>query len=111
MIVKSTEMGVAVYLTPDGAIIHDNVEALERSVREADVEGHPHMVVDLRHVPYIDSRGLEFLVDLSAGLRETGGSLLLANASPLCKEILAITGADQGIPVHDDLESAGRSFL
>lgn len=111
MIVNSAEMGVAVYLTPDGAIVHDNVEMLERSVRKADEKGHTHVVVDLRHVSYIDSSGLEFFVDLSANLRDGGGSLLLANASPLCREILAVTGADRGIPIHDDLESAGRSFL
>ena len=68
-------------------------------------------MIDFRNVPLIDSKGLEFLLDLANRLRESGGSLRIANVNELCKEILAITELDQVIAVYEDLDGAGRSFL
>ena len=62
-------------------------------------------------MPFLDSAGLEALLDLAGRLREEGGSLRLANPNALCREVLVLTGLDQSIPVHDNLAGAGRSFL
>ena len=50
-------------------------------------------------------------IALAAELRERGGSLQVANPNPLCGEVLRFTRIDETIPVQEDLESAGRSFL
>ena len=44
-------------------------------------------------------------------MRDSGGTLRLANVSDVCKDILALTRLDQVIPVYEDIENAGRSFL
>jgi len=111
MQVKTTRLGVATYLSPDGALAEENLSDLETAARQVRSTGAVHLVVDLRHVPYCDSRGLEFLLDLASSLRTAGGSLRLAQPAPLCQEIFTITRLDQAIPVHEDLASAGRSFL
>ena len=69
------------------------------------------VTIDAWVVAFCDSAGLELLVDLATELRDEGGSLQLANPNPLCREVLAITRLDETIPIHEDLESAGRSFL
>jgi anti-sigma B factor antagonist len=111
MRVKTNRLGVATYLTPDGALIEDQLPVLAESVADARARGAPELVVDLRQVPYIDSKGLEYLLDLATELRQAGGSLRLANPTAICKDVFAITGLDQTIPVFEDLESAGQSFL
>jgi len=111
MQVRISKLGVAHYLTPDGPLVSENLAAFTQRVEETHGEGGARLVVDLRHVAFFDSAGLECLLDLADRLREEGGSLRLANANPLCREVLALTGIDESIPVHENLSGAGRSFL
>ncbi len=111
MQVRTTRLGVACYLAPDGPLSEEGLPEMQAAVQQARATGIVHLVVDLRHVPACDSRGLEFLLDLAASLRTAGGSLRLAQATPLCREILAVTRLDETIPVHEDLAGAARSFL
>jgi len=111
MHVGKTVLGIAIYLAPDDALVAENVAALSESARKAREDGRLHMVIDLRGVPFLDSKGLEFLLDLSGELRESGGTLRIANGNAVCRDVLALTGIDQVIPVFESLESAGRSFL
>ncbi|MFH1143283.1 MAG: STAS domain-containing protein [Candidatus Eisenbacteria bacterium] len=111
MQVRSSKLGVAHYLTPDGPLVADNLPAIDAPVRQILTERASRIVLDLRHVPFFDSSGLEYLLDLADRLREEGGSLRLANPNPLCREVLGISGLDETIPIHENLASAGRSFL
>ncbi len=111
MQVRSNRLGVATYLTPDGALVEENLTDLEKEVQAARAAGASNLVVDLHRVTFCDSPSLEYLLDLCTSLREEGGSLRLAAAQSTTKEVLTITRLDQSIPVYDDLESAGRSFL
>lgn len=111
MQIRSRKMGVATYLTPDGPLLESHLDALRQAVDHARGQGEAHLVLELRHVSFVDGRSLEYLEDLAGEIRDTGGSLRLAHPSPTCREILAITRFDQTVPLFDDVESAGRSFL
>jgi anti-anti-sigma factor len=111
MQVRTNRMGVATYLAPDGALVMDSLAPLETAVTDARTHGAGDLVVDLRLVPFIDSRGLEYLLDLAIDLRQRGGSLRLAYPDAICKDILTVTGLDQTIAVFQDIASAGGSFL
>jgi anti-anti-sigma factor len=111
MKIKSNEYGVAIYLAPDGPLVEDNIPAYEQAAREARDRGITHLVLDLKQVRVLDSKGLEFLLDLAGVLRGQGGSLRLASPNAICSEILELTDLDKTISVFADIESAGRSFL
>jgi anti-anti-sigma factor len=111
MEVETNKLGVVTYLTPDDSLTENNLEALKNSIEENEENGPTNIVIDLSHVPLLDSSGLEFLLDLSTQLRESGGSLRVAHANSLCRDILAVTRLDQTIPVCEDVESGGGSFL
>jgi anti-anti-sigma factor len=68
--------------------------------------GIANAVVDLGEVPYIDSTGLAFLVDLYKILQGGGGQLALAGANARVLEVLTLTRIGDLIPVFDDQESA-----
>ncbi len=111
MQVKTSRLGVATYLAPDGALTAESVADLAAGAADARARGATDFVIDLRQVPHLDSRGLECLLDLADELRQAGGSLRLANPGKVVQDTLSITAVDQSIPVFGDLESAGGSFL
>jgi len=63
-------------------------------------------IVDLREVPYIDSTGLAFVVDLHKALKARGGKVMLTNANPRVREVLALTRICEVVPLAADLDSA-----
>jgi anti-anti-sigma factor len=104
-----TSTGVTT-LTPEKPLLEENVAPLRAELDACLAAGGLRVVLDLGSVPFIDSRGLEFLVDAARRLRTAGGRLKLANPNPLCSEILSATRVDREVEVCFDLHQAGRSF-
>lgn len=110
MSIQVSESGRVTVLAPDQPLLEENLDPvrdeLERCLRAA----REQIVLDLGQVPFIDSRGLELLVDCARRLRVRGGRLQLANPSPICSEILSATRTDSEIEVIYDLQRAGRNL-
>ncbi len=111
MQIKSSKLGIAIYIAPDAALIEETLPAFKAAVAENRNDGQIHLVIDLGLVNYIDSSCLEFISDLAMELRQNGGTLRLASPNPLCSDILTITRIDVLVPIYTDIESAGRSFI
>lgn len=73
-------------------------------------QGQPRVVVDLARVPLMDGTGLEWLLDLEDQCRRRGGAVKLAAPSPLCRDILTVTGLDEQFEVFDAVLDAVGSF-
>lgn len=73
--------------------------------------GQPKVVFNLREVPLVDSAGLELLLDVQDELRQRGGELKLAAPTPLCREILTVTGVGRRFEVFKDALSAVGSYV
>jgi anti-sigma B factor antagonist/stage II sporulation protein AA (anti-sigma F factor antagonist) len=63
-------------------------------------------VVDLGAVPYVDSTGLAFVVELHKALASRGGQLFLADANQRVREVLQLTRILEIIPLFEDVEDA-----
>lgn len=63
-------------------------------------------VLDLRAVPYMDSTGLAFVVELHKSLVSRGGQLSLARPNHRIREVLQMTRIAEIIPIFDDVEDA-----
>ncbi|HMP06602.1 MAG TPA: STAS domain-containing protein [Lacipirellulaceae bacterium] len=72
--------------------------------------GRPMLVVDLHNVPLLDSSGLEMLLDLRDRIEARGGAVKLAAASPLCCDILRVTGVGEKFEQYEVVKSAVGSF-
>ena len=72
--------------------------------------GQPRLVIDLERVPLINSDGLEWLVELNERSRRRGGAVKLSSPTPLCRDILTITGLDVQFEIFPELIGAVRSF-
>jgi anti-sigma B factor antagonist len=67
-------------------------------------------VIDLGAVPYVDSTGLAFVVELHKFLVSRGGQLFLTNANERVREVLQITHISQIIPLFEDMEDADAAL-
>lgn len=88
----------------------ENGKQFSSVLEECCRQGQPRVVVDLERVPLIDSAGLEILLDFRDQMLERGGVLKVAGPSPLCREILTVTGLSEQVEVFRDLQAAVASF-
>jgi anti-anti-sigma factor len=68
-------------------------------------------VVDATAVPYVDSLGLEALVQSTDELGSSGRALRLCGACETLREVLELTGLADRFEHYEDVNTAVRSFL
>jgi anti-anti-sigma factor len=112
-----------------GDIATDGGEQLQKLAREAFEGGARHLLLDLRHVPFISSWGLRALHTIymlmrtgapdekdevvQAGLQDgsyKSHHLKLLNPSRDVTRVLSLAGYDMFLEIHQDLNEAVASF-
>jgi anti-anti-sigma factor len=91
-------------------LVDENLAALRKTVDECLQAGETRLVLDLRDVTAVDSRGLEFFLDARDALTSRGGSLRLVNPGALLTDVLTATRLYQDLEVVCDLEKSSRSL-
>jgi anti-anti-sigma factor len=79
------------------------LSAAEKSLREA---GISNAILDLSGVPYVDSTGLAFIVELHKSLIARGGQLFLTGAGPRVCEVLEMTRIAEIVPMFENVAGA-----
>ncbi len=69
-------------------------------------EDETKLVLNLSDVSYIDSAGLEELILIHQSLKDSGGTVMLSNASKRVRNLLEITNLSAVLNTHDSEESA-----
>lgn len=110
MQIKEQTQGAVMVLEPDGALIQDDADQFKGRLTEALAESSGRVVVDLSSVPFIDSRGLEVLVEVNDALSDSGRALKLCGINETIREVLDLTGLAIRFDHYDDTNSALRSF-
>ncbi len=106
-----TKQGAVDVVYGDDPLNEDNAPRVQRLLDECGGHGQPRVVLDLDRVPLIDSTGLEMLLDVQEGFQRRGGTLKLAVRSPLCREILSVTGVGRHFEMFPEAASAVGSFV
>jgi anti-anti-sigma factor len=88
MLVCHDEKKKIIYVTPEGELVADEVEALRRVIREYRQQGTVTLVLDLARVKAIDSMGIDSIIEVCNWLRQGGGELIIENASRYVKELM-----------------------
>ena len=108
---RKTVIGVITLLAPQFPLADEHVATLQKEIKQCVKDGQVKLVLDLKFVSYVDSMGLEALVDADANLRERGGVIKIANPNATCRDILIATRLMEQLEVFSDTERAGRSFV
>jgi stage II sporulation protein AA (anti-sigma F factor antagonist) len=103
--------GTVDVISPKGPLVDEDAEALIENLATALKAANPRFVIDMSEVPYMDSRGVEGLVDAATDLQQRGGRMRLVSVSATCREILEITGQARRVEFFEDTQHAVRSFL
>lgn len=112
MRIEQQKHGAVTVLRPRGAVNSES-DAAQLSETGFELLGKTlgRFVLDASDMPFVDSRGLEALVDLTTELNAGGRSLCLCGAGETLREILNLTEQAQSFSLHEDVQSAVRSFL
>jgi anti-sigma B factor antagonist len=90
----------------EGAIdLHVSPE-VRAALREITDQQPKRLVVDLSHVPYVDSSGLAVLIGAKQELETSGGVFMLAGAQEAVRTILESARLDQYFRLVPDLDAA-----
>jgi anti-sigma B factor antagonist len=64
------------------------------------------LIVDLSGLDFMDSTGVQVLLDIRVMMNDHGGKLALASPQATVARVLNLIGADQLIPVYDSVAEA-----
>ena len=111
MDIDERQQGAITVVIPQGPLNHVNSESFGKRMKEMVTQNLGRFVVDMSHVPFADSRGLETLVDVSDLLHHSGQSLKLCEINETIREIFTLTDLSKNFEFYQDTGDAARSFL
>jgi len=104
------KQGSVTVVAPRVAMLESSLDDVDRSVAPLLRDRPSFLVIDLNEVPLIDSKGLEYLLDVQDQAVRFGGEVKLSNANALCRDILSVTGVDRYVSLFGDTITALGSF-
>jgi anti-anti-sigma factor len=108
---ETIQHGTIVVLVPDGALIEEEAPEFATQVRACFQTGNARVVLQMNHVPFIDSAGLETLLALYGEAMALGGEVKVSAPTEIGRDILKATRLDHVIEVYDSTPDARRSFV
>jgi len=111
MKIEQSQQGTVTVIAPIGAVIDEDRVQLEALLDEQMSRGRVKIVLDLNAVPFIESEGLEILLDASERAASKGGGIRIANPSDIVRDIMVATRLGNKIELHAELNEARRSLL
>ncbi len=111
MEIQQTNHGAVTVLKPIGPLCEEDADAVKTQTIEASARNLGRVVLDASAVPYIDSRGLEVLVEMAEALSQGGQALKLSGANEVLREVVELTDVAPLLEQFPDVNAAVRSFL
>lgn len=103
--------GAVTLLKPDGPLVETAGKELADAMRPVIAATLGRVVVDLSAVPFVDSLGLEALLDLAELLQGSGRVLKVCGTNRTVRQVFELTELDARFDHFEDVNSAVRSFL
>ena len=111
MNIEEQRQGAVTVLRPEGPIIGKDAEQFRKKLFQAMSESLGRFVLDASGVAYMDSTGLEALVDAGAEMAHAGNALKVCSANETVRHVLELTGTASRMEHYEDANAAVRSFL
>lgn len=111
MNIEEEQVGAVTVLRPRGPLSQDDTAPFKQRLTEALGKSFRRLVVDMSAVPFVDSLGLEVLVEATEDLAESGHALKLAGTNELLREVFELTELTSLFEHYEDVNAAARSFL
>jgi len=110
MNITAESYGHAVVLNMKGEITEDALSVLRREIQhQLSGKDVVDLVLNLERVPFIDSMGLEFLLDLQERLSEKFGQIRIVQPDENVRKILEITRLESDFEIYEDIAEAVKA--
>lgn len=111
MNIGEQNIGAVRLLRPAGALLATDVEMFLSRSRDVITASRGRMALDLTEVHYLDSAGLEALLEVAESLAAVGGVLRVCGANETVREVFELTGVGGYLEHYESATDAARSFL
>lgn len=111
MKVSEQLQGAVTVLKPEGPLVEADLKDFTGALSTAVTANLGRCVVDLSAVPFVDSKGLEALLDATDEMARGGRSLKICCLDKTVRQVLELTGLVHQFEHFEDVNSAVRSFL
>jgi anti-anti-sigma factor len=111
MTIREQRHGAVTVLTPQGAVCTDDAAEFKRVAEAAAQKTLGRLVIDMSESPFLDSLGIEALLDLGDLLAQSGHGVCLCGECDTVREILDLVGVSESFEHFADVNTAVRSFL
>ena len=111
MRIHEQRSGAVIVLKPEGPLLEADAAVLKKKLMATLGASLGRFVVDMSAVPYVDSKGLEALVEVTEEMSRSGQALRLCAANKTMREVLELTDLASLFDHFEDTNTAVRSFL
>ncbi|MEQ8770669.1 MAG: STAS domain-containing protein [Phycisphaerales bacterium] len=111
MEIQEHKQGAVTVLKPRGPVVGDDAKGLASRAHEVFKQTRGRFVLDASDIAFVDSAGLEALLDITELLAPSGQSLKLCQTNETVRETLNLTGLADEFEHYEDAHHAARSFL
>jgi stage II sporulation protein AA (anti-sigma F factor antagonist) len=111
MQIQEQRQGAVTVLKPVGPLTEADSEQFRATATELLKRSLGRLVIDASAISFVDSTGLETLVDLTEQLTEGGRALKLCATNETLREVIDLTGWADAFEYYADINSGVRSFL
>ena len=103
--------GAVIILKPEGPLVELDSGVVKQRLLQTLNATLGRFVVDMSAIPYVDSKGLEALVDVTEEMGRSGQALRMCGANKTVREVLELTDLASLFEHFHDANTAVRSFL
>ena len=111
MKITEQRQGAVTVLKPEGPLLEQDANTLKQRLVNLLNSSLGRFVLDMSAIPYLDSKGLEALVDVTEEMGKSGQALRLCSANKTVREVLELTDLASLFDHFEDANTAVRSFL
>ena len=111
MEIQEQRKGAVTVLRPVGPLTQQDADQFKSRLLSVRADRMGRFVVDASSVPYVDSRGLEALIEANEQMQQSGQSLKLCGSNETLREVFDLTELSSLFEQYEDVGSAVRSFL
>lgn len=105
-LVISEEQGCQVFHLRGRLMDQQQADRLMAALDEQLTKGHKYVVLDMSELQYMNSTGLNILINVLTGTRKAGGDTFIAGVSSSVRQLFIVTKLDTVFNMTDDVPSA-----
>lgn len=111
MQIAEHQQGAVTVLAPKGPLCASDADQFRSLAQQVIDRSLGRLVLDASGIPYLDSRGLEVLLDVTEKLGESGRALKLCATCETVREVMELTDLADHFEYYQDVNTAVRSFI